>query len=132
MVLCLTKFNAIHSHFSQNTTISYAQIVSGNTDDSNGAEMFPSDAHSQSHEYMESTLCPYIHSTITRSDGSWSCKYGELCKYQHGDLCEMCGLYCLHPIDQKQRKAHEKVWHNIGVFIFVELSARIQVKESYF
>lgn len=59
---------------------------------------------------MASTLCPYIQSTITKSDGSISCKYGERCPYQHGDLCDICGIFCLHPTDQNQRKTHEKVW----------------------
>lgn len=88
--------------------------MSGNSYDieNSGIEVLQSDTHIVSPQYMETTLCPYIQSTITRSDGSVSCKYGERCQYQHGDLCELCGLHCLHPTDQKQRKAHEKVCCN--------------------
>lgn len=91
---------------SQNTAISYAQIVSGNPYSGQMNEMF----HTETNNLPpESTLCPYIKSTITRSDGTVSCKYGDRCPYQHGDLCEMCGSYVLHPTDPNQRKTHEKV-----------------------
>lgn len=59
--------------------------------------------------YAEATLCPYIQTSITKSDGTISCKYGERCPYQHGELCDICGSYCLHPTDENQRKTHQKV-----------------------
>lgn len=91
-------------------TISYAQIVSGNSNDSSGSEVYATDTQANPPtEFAAATICPYIQSIITRADGTISCKYGERCPYQHGDLCEICGLYCLHPADQNQRKQHEKV-----------------------
>lgn len=96
--------------FVNSHTISYAQIVSGNPDD---GDVFHGDTQTgPTTQYMEATLCPYIQSTITRADGSISCKYGDRCIYQHGDLCDICGTYCLHPTDQNQRKNHEKVKAN--------------------
>lgn len=99
-------------------TISYAQIVSGDTDSGNGAQMLNDTQHLPP-EYMASTLCPYIQSTITKSDGTISCKYGERCPYQHGDLCDICGSFCLHPTDQNQRKTHEKV--SISSFVGIKM-----------
>lgn len=94
---------------SQNARVSYAQIVSGNAYD--GAGIVYADSHENELplEHMAATLCPYIQSTITKTDGSISCRYGERCPYQHGDLCDICGSYCLHPTDQNQRKTHQKV-----------------------
>ncbi|XP_031632608.1 probable E3 ubiquitin-protein ligase makorin-1, partial [Contarinia nasturtii] len=93
---------------SQNTAISYAQIVSGNPYTEHAEQMQMYDTEASNLPPPENTLCPYIKSTITRSDGTISCKYGDRCPYQHGDLCEICGSYCLHPTDQNQRKTHEK------------------------
>lgn len=101
----LCEFNL----FSQNARVSYAQIVSGNAYD--GAGIVYADSHEDELplEHMAATLCPYIQTTITKTDGSISCRYGERCPYQHGDLCDICGSYCLHPTDQNQRKNHQKV-----------------------
>lgn len=87
--------------------ISYAQIVSGNAyevgDTGDGqSNLAPP-------PYAETTLCPYIQTSITKSDGTISCKYGDRCPYQHGELCDICGSYCLHPNDQNQRNTHQKV-----------------------
>ncbi|NWR92958.1 MKRN2 ligase, partial [Furnarius figulus] len=46
-------------------------------------------------------LCPY------GAAGAGPCPFGERCPYLHGDLCEICGLQVLHPLDPEQRKAHE-------------------------
>ncbi|NXF84055.1 MKRN2 ligase, partial [Sclerurus mexicanus] len=46
-------------------------------------------------------LCPY------GAAGASPCPFGERCPYLHGDLCEICGLRVLHPLDPEQRKAHE-------------------------
>lgn len=89
--------------------VSYAQIVSGNLYDSGSADMYHNDNTTPiPQEYMEVTVCPYIKSTITQADGTISCKYGDRCPYQHGDLCDICNLYCLHPTDETKRKAHQK------------------------
>lgn len=85
-------------------TISYAQIVSGNA--SNGASVF---------EHIEfipnplasATLCPYLNRVAT-ADGLM-CPYGTTCIYQHGDQCDICSEYCLHPTDETQRREHQSV-----------------------
>lgn len=85
-------------------TISYAQIVSGNA--SNGASVF---------EHIEfipnpmasATLCPYLNRVAT-ADGVL-CPYGTSCIYQHGDQCDICSEYCLHPTDETQRREHQSV-----------------------
>lgn len=49
---------------------------------------------------MMSALCPYL------KPGESKCRYGDRCEYEHGELCDLCGCYCLSPNDSKQRKAH--------------------------
>ncbi|KAF5927206.1 hypothetical protein HPG69_017681 [Diceros bicornis minor] len=34
------------------------------------------------------------------------CFRGERCMYVHGDICDMCGLQVLHPVDAVQREEH--------------------------
>nr|WCB87033.1 CPPV222 N1R/p28-like protein [Cooks petrelpox virus] len=48
----------------------------------------------------KNTLCPFIE--LGR------CYYGKKCKYIHGDQCDICGLYILHPTDINQRISHKK------------------------
>ena len=57
----------------------------------------------QSFKIAQSTsqICPYYY--------MGSCRYGEECTYIHGDLCELCGLNCLHPTDEAQRDEHNQV-----------------------
>ncbi|XP_055705345.1 probable E3 ubiquitin-protein ligase makorin-1 [Phlebotomus papatasi] len=47
-------------------------------------------------------LCPYV--KINEEFGT--CAYGDACVYAHGDLCDLCGQFCLHPTDEEQRKSH--------------------------
>ncbi|GAB0087926.1 Probable E3 ubiquitin-protein ligase makorin-2 [Sergentomyia squamirostris] len=47
-------------------------------------------------------LCPYV--KINEEFGT--CAYGDSCAYAHGDLCDLCGQFCLHPTDEEQRKNH--------------------------
>ncbi|NWW32244.1 MKRN1 ligase, partial [Panurus biarmicus] len=49
---------------------------------------------------MKKELCPYA--------ALGECRYGENCVYIHGDVCDMCGLQVLHPIDAAQRSQHIK------------------------
>ncbi|NXX84408.1 MKRN1 ligase, partial [Urocolius indicus] len=49
---------------------------------------------------MKKELCPYA--------AVGECRYGENCVYIHGDVCDMCGLQVLHPIDAAQRSQHIK------------------------
>lgn len=50
---------------------------------------------------IKKELCPYA--------AVGECRYGENCVYIHGDVCDMCGLQVLHPIDAAQRSQHIKV-----------------------
>lgn len=52
-------------------------------------------------EEMKKQLCPYA--------AVGECRYGENCVYIHGDVCDMCGLQVLHPVDAAQRSQHIKV-----------------------
>lgn len=64
----------------------------------------PSSSSSPSSSYPEvpqTQLCPYA--------AAGQCHYGSNCPYLHGDLCEICRLQVLHPLDPEQRRAHEKV-----------------------
>ncbi|XP_027599588.1 E3 ubiquitin-protein ligase makorin-1 isoform X1 [Pipra filicauda] len=49
---------------------------------------------------IKKELCPYA--------ALGECRYGENCVYIHGDVCDMCGLQVLHPIDAAQRSQHIK------------------------
>uniref|UniRef100_A0A8C3CGB9 RING-type E3 ubiquitin transferase n=1 Tax=Cairina moschata TaxID=8855 RepID=A0A8C3CGB9_CAIMO len=54
----------------------------------------------EENEEMKKQLCPYA--------AVGECRYGENCVYIHGDVCDMCGLQVLHPIDAAQRSQHIK------------------------
>nr|XP_013028558.2 E3 ubiquitin-protein ligase makorin-1 isoform X1 [Anser cygnoides] len=54
----------------------------------------------EENEEMKKELCPYA--------AVGECRYGENCVYIHGDVCDMCGLQVLHPIDAAQRSQHIK------------------------
>lgn len=49
-------------------------------------------------DFASSSLCPYL-------GGNGVCQY-DPCDYIHGDLCELCQRYCLHPTDVEQQKVH--------------------------
>lgn len=55
----------------------------------------------QANVEMKKQLCPYA--------AVGECRYGENCVYIHGDVCDMCGLQVLHPVDAAQRSQHIKV-----------------------
>lgn len=48
-------------------------------------------------------MCPFM---LRTDDGV--CVYGDTCEYVHGDLCDLCGLYCLNPVNEENRKKHVK------------------------
>lgn len=76
---------------------SYAQVVGC----SNLGTIKTADSSSVGQSSMMSTLCPYL------KPGESTCRYGESCEYDlHGDLCDLCGCYCLDPTDKLQRKKH--------------------------
>lgn len=85
--------------------LSYAEIVSGNPYAPH--HNFDGTVDDPAERYLQ--LCPYFNSTGNHNNGAM-CPYGEQCEYSHGDMCDMCGLYCLHPTDEEQRKKHKKVW----------------------
>nr|DBA14125.1 TPA: hypothetical protein GDO54_005137 [Pyxicephalus adspersus] len=50
---------------------------------------------------LKKQICPYA--AVGR------CRYGVKCVYSHGDLCEICGLWILHPTDMVRRSEHIKL-----------------------
>lgn len=54
-------------------------------------------------------MCPYFNTSGIQNHGNAMCPYGVTCEYYHGDLCEICGVYCLHPKDEEQQRTHKKV-----------------------
>ncbi|XP_063306568.1 E3 ubiquitin-protein ligase makorin-2 [Pelobates fuscus] len=71
---------------------SYLEAICTGLEEVDIAQSFPEDTEQ---------LCPYA--------AAGTCHYGEECPYLHGELCDICGLQVLHPYDQEQRKAHEKL-----------------------
>ncbi|XP_043565285.1 probable E3 ubiquitin-protein ligase makorin-1 isoform X1 [Chiloscyllium plagiosum] len=51
-------------------------------------------------EDVKKQMCPYA--------ALGECRYGVNCVYLHGDVCDMCGLQVLHPVDASQRSDHIK------------------------
>nr|XP_013803369.1 PREDICTED: E3 ubiquitin-protein ligase makorin-1 isoform X2 [Apteryx mantelli mantelli] len=54
----------------------------------------------QANVEIKKQLCPYA--------AVGECRYGENCVYIHGDVCDMCALQVLHPVDAAQRSQHIK------------------------
>ncbi|KAL7031794.1 hypothetical protein ACKWTF_007136 [Chironomus riparius] len=74
---------------------SYADVVNANRDPSEQVtelSIYPADDPTQ--------ICPFLMK-------SGICRY-ETCSYAHGEMCEMCGKFCLDPYNVEQRKKHEK------------------------
>ncbi|KAM9582295.1 E3 ubiquitin-protein ligase makorin-1 isoform 1-T1 [Guaruba guarouba] len=65
-------------------------------------ELVIEEEYEKQHEDVEikKELCPYA--------AVGECRYGENCVYIHGDVCDMCGLQVLHPVDAAQRSEHIK------------------------
>ncbi|XP_038067207.1 probable E3 ubiquitin-protein ligase makorin-1 isoform X2 [Patiria miniata] len=51
--------------------------------------------------YSEDMLCPFA----LRG----TCRYGENCKFLHGEVCDMCGSACLITNDPVQNKRHREL-----------------------
>ncbi|CAK7296080.1 Probable E3 ubiquitin-protein ligase makorin-3 [Vulpes lagopus] len=45
---------------------------------------------------------------LCRDAAMGQCFRGESCMYVHGEICDMCGLQVLHPVDAAQRADHIK------------------------
>ncbi|XP_037926086.1 probable E3 ubiquitin-protein ligase makorin-1 [Hermetia illucens] len=69
------------------SSTTYAAVVVGP-----GGTVVQSDVSSEE----TTTTCPY----------QFNCPYGDMCTYEHNQMCEMCGRYSLHPTDKEQRKSH--------------------------
>lgn len=69
--------------------LSYAEIVTLNNNH-NGLGIIE--------EHVDSVLCPYY-------ENSGVCML-DSCPYEHGDLCELCGKFCLNPADKEQQRQH--------------------------
>lgn len=69
---------------------SYADVVNANRVREEPVEWIPVND--------SSSLCPFLMK-------SGYCRY-ENCGYSHGTMCELCGKFCLDPLDSEQRKKH--------------------------
>lgn len=69
--------------------MSYAAIVTMNNNH-NGLGIIE--------EHGDSVLCPYY-------ENSGVCML-DTCPYAHGELCELCGKFCLNPLDKEQQRQH--------------------------
>ncbi|VDK87156.1 unnamed protein product [Litomosoides sigmodontis] len=45
-------------------------------------------------------LCPYFE--------TGECDKGDKCQFVHGDVCDLCNVPCLHPMDAEQRAQHRR------------------------
>ena len=84
--------------------ISYSQMASKNissdnqNNNHNEVDIFE---YGLSYEGREGDLlCPFA--------AVRECPDGEECQYLHGELCELCGCYCLHPSNEMQQQEHKK------------------------
>lgn len=62
---------------------SYAQVTHSGIDDSTDEEK------------AKLPLCPYV-----------ECPGPQYCSYIHGDLCDLCNCFVLHPYNEQQRRKH--------------------------
>lgn len=74
----------------ENSSLSYAAIVTLNNNH-NGLGIIGEQAG-------DTVLCPYY-------ENSGVCML-EGCPYEHGELCELCGKFCLNPADKEQQRLH--------------------------
>lgn len=75
---------------------SYAEVVNNDKNNMTTDKI----VSESSYEITETVLCPYLMK-------SGFCRY-ETCTYNHYELCEWCGKYCLDPFDTEQRKQHNR------------------------
>lgn len=77
--------------------ISYAAIVTMNNNH-NGLGIIDTSGGGGGGDGVDSSLCPYY-------EASGYCTL-DGCPYEHGELCELCGKFCLNPADPEQRRLH--------------------------
>ena len=54
---------------------------------------------------MLQSLCPYAE----KEGFCEALETGRYCPYIHGDLCDLCEMPALHPMNEKQREQHRMV-----------------------
>lgn len=69
--------------------MSYAAIVTMNNNH-NGLGIIK--------DHIDSVQCPYY-------ENSGVCML-DTCPYAHGEMCELCGKFCLNPLDKEQQRQH--------------------------
>uniref|UniRef100_A0A182PZD7 RING-type E3 ubiquitin transferase n=1 Tax=Anopheles farauti TaxID=69004 RepID=A0A182PZD7_9DIPT len=79
---------------SPDSPLSYANVVTMNNNHNGGKEAEEAVAAA----LADGTLCPFY-----EADGI--CPL-YACPYPHGELCELCQKYCLHPQDREQQRRH--------------------------
>ncbi|KAI8824849.1 uncharacterized protein EV422DRAFT_235447 [Fimicolochytrium jonesii] len=93
------------------TDFSYSSIARSNVLIPDGVEAFYPSKHHEGDAQPEERepLCPFAM--------QGRCRYGEHCRYRHGDACPVCGKMCLDPLDgvevhQEHIKQCEQEQHN--------------------
>ncbi|PIC37082.1 hypothetical protein B9Z55_015844 [Caenorhabditis nigoni] len=76
--------------------MSYAAAANANSAHLNG----PSTSSAAGARNPQNMMCPY-------NEKSGNCNRKDLdCPFTHGDLCDMCHLWCLHPYDEELKMKH--------------------------
>lgn len=79
------------TELNEGANLSYAAIVTLNNNH-NGLGII------EDHTVGDTVLCPYF-------ENSGVCMLPD-CPYEHGELCELCGKFCLNPADKEQQRLH--------------------------
>ncbi|XP_055527160.1 probable E3 ubiquitin-protein ligase makorin-1 [Wyeomyia smithii] len=82
---------ADEAEMNDSASLSYAAIVTLNNNH-NGLGIIEDSSAG------DAVLCPYY-------ENSGVCML-ECCPYEHGELCELCGKFCLNPADKEQQRLH--------------------------
>ncbi|XP_046504672.1 probable E3 ubiquitin-protein ligase makorin-3 [Equus quagga] len=64
------------------------------------------EAHLQSLVTAREQIAVGVGEQLCRDAAMGRCFRGESCMFQHGEICDMCGLQVLHPVDAVQREEH--------------------------
>lgn len=95
--------------------MSYANVCRGQ-DDIIDPSTISQQLSASSPIFSLQSLCPYA-----EKDGICEAlETGRYCPYVHGDICDLCEMPALHPINEKQREQHRLVnIINHHCFLFV-------------
>ena len=84
--------------------MSYASVCRG-TNDMTDPSIMIDQISLTSPTFLFQSLCPYA-----EKDGICEAlETGRYCPYVHGEICDLCGMPALHPINEKQREEHRMV-----------------------